>query len=175
MKVTFRIIAIVTVVVGVGFGAAFGAGIAYGRGDPKTVAGGLTSQQLASMLGVTGAQAALSAGAAATPATGGAAGAARAGAATGALSAVGATGRITAVQGQTITIETRQGSEKINLSASTTITKLISGGTTDLTEGTSIVVAGTRKDDGSYDATSISQVPTELQAVLGISGAQTGR
>ena len=174
MKVTFRIIAIATVVVGLGFGAAFGAGIAYGRGDPKTVAGGLTSQQLASMLGVTGAQAALSAGAAATPATGGA-GAARAGAATGALSAVGATGRITAVQGQTITIETRQGSEKINLSSSTTITKLISGGTTDLTEGTSIVVAGTRKDDGSYDATSISQVPTELQAVLGISGAQTGR
>ncbi len=172
MKVTFRIIAIATVVVGVGFGAAFGAGIAYGRGDPKTVAGGLTTQQLASMLGVTGAQAALSSAATTTAGQGTTA---RAGAATGALSALGATGRITAVQGQTITIETRQGSEKINLSPSTTITKLISGGTTDLTEGTSIVVAGARKDDGSYDATSISQVPTELQAVLGISGGQTGR
>ena len=52
MKLTLRVMAVFVLVVGAGFGIAFGAGVAYGRGSPKTVSGGLTTAQLQSMLGI---------------------------------------------------------------------------------------------------------------------------
>ncbi len=157
MRLTFRLIAIGVVVVGIGFGAAFGAGVAVGRGDQPTTQTSLNTQQLQSMLGIT------SAGAASTSA----------GAA--ALASRGATGKITSVQGSTVTIETRTGPQKVNLAPSTTFSKLTQSPASELREGLSIVASGTRKDDGSFDATSITEVPAELAALLTGGVAGTGR
>src|SRR5687767_2126403 len=98
MVLSFRTIIIAVAVLGVGLGVAFGVGVAYGRGDPKTVESGLTQQQIQSLLGIGGASAAQSTtGQGAT------------GQSNTAALARNPTGRITAVEGQTITIETRAG------------------------------------------------------------------
>lgn len=157
-SLTFRTLAIGVVAAGLALGIAFGVGVAYGRGNPKTVQSGLTTQQIQQMYG---------------PATSGAAGAGGQGAggagAAGAASVLGArstSGRVTAVSGQTVTIETRQGSQKVLLSSSTTVNKLATGASADLQEGSTIVASGTRKDDGSFEATSVSQVPAELVTLV---------
>jgi hypothetical protein len=186
MKLSFRVIMVGVLLAGLGCGVAFGAGIAYGRGTPKTAPGGLTQAQLASLLGVNVAQAAAQtvtgtatpsgtlgagarSGAAATAAAGGGA---RQGGAAAAL-ANAAIGRVTAVNGQTLTVQTAQGSLKVNICASTTIEKTTAGVIGDLKEGTSIIASGTRTADGGFDATAISQVPAELQGLLG-GTTQTG-
>jgi hypothetical protein len=69
-----------------------------------------------------------------------------------------------------VTIETRTGPLKVNLSPSTKINKLSAGGAADLVADGAVVVSGTRRPDGSFDATEISQVPPELQALLGGTG-----
>jgi hypothetical protein len=188
MKLSFRVIMVGVLLAGLGCGVAFGAGIAYGRGTPKTAPGGLTQAQLASLLGVNVAQAAaqtvtgtatpsgtLGAGAGArggAAATAAAGGGARQGGAAAAL-ANAAIGRVTAVNGQTLTVQTAQGSLKVNIGASTTIEKITVGVIGDLKEGTSIIASGTRTADGGFDATAISQVPVELQGLVG-GTTQTG-
>jgi hypothetical protein len=174
MVLSFRMMIIAVAVLGVGLGVAFGVGVAYGRGDPKTVESGLSQQQLQSLLGISGASAAGGAGTQGAGATGGAGSQGAAGQAGGASATLARnpTGRITAVEGQTITVETRTGPVKVNLTASTKINKLAAGAAADLTTNGTVTVTGTRRPDGSFDATEVSQVPAELQALLG--GATAG-
>jgi hypothetical protein len=180
MKLSFKLLVIAVAVAGLGMGASFAIGVAYGRGDPKTVSAGLTQQQLASLLGVSalqGASAGTGSGttpsASSTPGAGGGQGqggafSRQAGAGAGALQALASSpsGRITAISGNTVTIETRQGPVKLNLSASTTVSKQSGSSASDLKVGDTVVASGTRKDDGSLDASSVSQLPSELQALL---------
>jgi hypothetical protein len=167
LSLTFRTLAIAMVAAGLALGIAFGVGVAYGRGDPKTVQSGLTAQQIQQLFGAGGG------GAGGGQATGGAQGTGGGPAGSGATAVLGArstSGRVTAVNGQTVTIETRQGSQKVTLGANTTVNKLMQGGSGDLQEGTTIVASGTRKDDGSFEATSVSQVPSELAALVSAGG-----
>ena len=168
MLLSFRTILLGVVVLGLGMGAAFGIGVAYGRGDPKTVESGLTQQQIQSLLGISGS----GAGGTAQGGTQGPSGGT--GAAGAAASGRNPTGRITAVDGRTLTIETRAGAQKVNLSPSTKINKLTTGTTADLTANATIVASGTRNADGSFDATEVSQIPAELQALLGGTGTAGG-
>lgn len=165
MRVTLRHMAAAVLVVGVGFGVAFGAGVAYG--SPKQVQGGLTQQQLVALLGVgTGGLGAGASGA------GGASGAA--GAAAG-LAALGTAGRVVSVQGDVVTIETRQGNVRVNLSSSTTLTKVASATRTDLKEGMTVLVGGQRGNDGTIAATSVTELPQQLAGILTGGGTQQGR
>ncbi len=169
MKITYRLMLIAIAVLGVGFGLSFGAGVAYGHGNPKTAAGGLTQAQLNSLLGINTSSAAATGGAATTGGGAatrpGAAGTAAAGG--GAALATTATGQITTISGNTVTIQTRQGTEKVNLSSSTTIQKLVAGTTSDLKAGDSIIASGSRNADGSFDAKQVGPLPSELQALIG--------
>ena len=176
MALNFKALAIGLGVLGVGLGVSFGAGVAYGRGDPQTVQTGLTQQQIQAMLGISGAgggvggAASGAGGASTTPGAGGGGqrggGGGTGGGGTQQAAAGGITGQITAIQGQTVTVETRAGSQKVNLAAATTINKLTSGTVADLRTGLSIIVTGTRKDDGSYDATDVAQAPAGLQSLI---------
>ena len=161
MSLSFRTLAIGIGVMGIAMGVAFGAGVAYGRGDPKTVQSGLTQQQIQQLYGApTNPAAAGGAGAGA----GGGQNAGAAGAA--ALASRATSGRVTAVSGQTITIETARGSQKVNVASSASVNKISGGAASDITEGTTIFASGTRKEDGSFDATAVSQVPSELAQLL---------
>jgi hypothetical protein len=175
MSLSFRMLAIAIGVFGIALGVAFGAGVAYGRGSPKTVQSGLTQQQIQQLYGApTNAGAAAGAGAGAATGAGAGAGAATGAGAT-AAAARATTGRVTAVSGQTVTIETARGSQKVNLASSATVSKTTNGSASDLTAGTTIFASGTRNADGSFDATSVSQVPGELQTLItALMGASAG-
>jgi hypothetical protein len=54
----------------------------------------------------------------------------------------GPTGRITAITGTTLTIQGRQGSQKVTLGGSTTVRKLASGAKGDLKAGQNVIVSG---------------------------------
>lgn len=54
----------------------------------------------------------------------------------------GPTGRITAITGTTLTIQGRQGSQKVTLGGSTTVRKLASGAKGDLKTGQNVIVSG---------------------------------
>lgn len=164
MSLSFRTLAIGIGVMGIALGVAFGAGVAYGRGDPKTVQSGLTQQQIQQLYGApTNPGAAAAAGGAGAGAGQNAGGG---GTGTAALAARATSGRVTAVSGQTITIETARGSQKVNVASSAAVNKISGGAASDITEGTTIFASGTRKDDGSFDATAVSQVPGELAQLL---------
>jgi len=161
MATSFRTLAIGTVVVGILIGAAFGAGAAFGGGDdPEASAEGLTSAQIQQLYGAPtgGTGAAGASGPAAARAAGAPSNSALGGA---------SLGRITAVEGQTITVETAQGSVKLNLTESTIVSKVENGGRSDLAVGDVVAASGPKKDDGSVDATSVSEVPAELQNLAG--------
>jgi len=176
--------AVAVLILGLGFGVAFGAG--YAAGSPRVVAGGLTQQQLATLVGAQALQSASATGAG-SGAQGGTAQAGQ-GAQGGQSAAAGQAGvaaalqsilrnpggRVTAVQGNTVTVETRTGSLKLNLSPSTSVTKVSTGAQGDLKVGDTIIASGTTKSDGSFDANTISQVPPELQAIL-LAGGAGGR
>ncbi len=136
----FRLIAVLVVIAGIAVGLAFGAGIAYGRGNPKKTQPGLTDQQLRSLIGTSGAQGSGGGQGATNPIT---------------------SGRVTAVDGQTITVDTGDSSVKVNILPSTTVTKSSPGSAGDLATGSTVVVAGTRKSDGSVDAVAVGQIPAE--------------
>ena len=175
MALNLRTLGLGIAIVGVAVGVAFGSGVAYGRGDPKTVEGGLTQQQIQSLLGISGAQAAGGTGAGATTSATDGTGATRQGAGgTGAAAlARNATGRVVSIAGNVITIETAQGQSKVNITPATTISRSSTAVLGDIKEGMTIVAGGTRNADGSFNATSLSQVPTELQTIVG-AGAGTG-
>jgi hypothetical protein len=84
------------------------------------------------------------------------------------------TGRITAIEGQTVTVQTPQGSIKVNLGAAATVDTVQTGAAESLKEGMSILASGARKDDGTFEASSITQLPNELAALLGGGGRAAG-
>jgi len=173
MKITFRIIMIGVAVLGLGFGASFGAGIAYGRSTPKTAASTPTQQQLNTSLGVSGAGTGGAAQASGTTTAGAGqqrGGGAAAGAAVQAL-ARNASGRVTAVDGRSLTIETAQGSQKVNLSANGTVQKYTTGAMSDLKVGDTVIASGTRNADGSFDASSLTQVTQDLASLASLIGS----
>src|SRR6266545_5708472 len=135
MILSFRTLAIGIGVMGIAMGVAFGAGVAYGRGDPKTVQSGLTQQQIQQLYGApTNPGAAAAAGG--TGAGQGTAGAGQnAGAGAAAIGARATSGRVTSVNGQTVTIETARGSQKVNVASSAAVNKISSGAASDITEG----------------------------------------
>jgi len=177
MKVTFRIIMIGIAVLGLGFGASFGAGIAYGRSTPKAAASTPTQQQLNAQLGVSGAGTSGTAQASGTTTAGAGqrGGGAAGGAALQAL-ARNASGRVTAIDGRSVTIETAQGSQKVNLSANGTVQKYTTGALSDLKVGDTVIASGTRNADGSFEASSLTQVTQDLAtlaSLIGSLGTQT--
>ena len=170
MKLTFRVLGVLAIVLGVALGIAFGLGYAAGQGSPKTASGGLTTQQLQQLLGIqVGNAGTTGSGGGGTAATG------RAGqSGTGPAAARFPAGKITAIDGNTVTVDTRAGAQKVNLSATTTFNKMSTGGRGDLRVGDTIIATGTAKPDGSsFDATAVSQVPQDLASLLD-SGAGGG-
>jgi hypothetical protein len=176
----FRFVALGVIVIGLALGVVFGLGVKYGQGKQPEATGGLTQQQINQLLGV-GAGGAGGAGAGGGGGAGaGGAGAGGSGSAGGAsngggtaLAAGRATaGRITAVQGQTVTIELRPGvTEKINLGTQSVVNKKSTGAGADLKEGSSVIITGSRKPDGSFDATTINLVAPELAQALATSSS----
>lgn len=72
----------------------------------------------------------------------------------------GTIGTVESIAGNVLTIKDAQGNEvKVQLQSSTTITKTVSGSTSDLTQGVNVAVAGQRGSDGSVTANSITIVP----------------
>src|SRR5215510_9978679 len=107
MKLTFRVLAILAVVLGAGVGLAFGIG--YAAGSPRNVSTGMTAQQYAQLYGGAG-------GAGASTAGGGAAGARTIqGGAAGGIVSRNPAGKISAIDGSTITLDTPAGPRKISL------------------------------------------------------------
>jgi len=164
MRMTFRVLLIAAVIAGVGFGVSFGVGYAAGRGNPKQTTGGMTQQQINQLYGIQGGGAGPTG--TGSGATAGAAGTTRGGTA-GAAARV-PMGKITAIDGSTLTVETRAGGvQKVNLSPSTAVNRITSGSAGDLKVGDSVVATGTAKPDGSsFDATAVSQVPAELAQLV---------
>jgi len=151
----FRVLLAGVLAIGVAVGVAFGAGVAFGKGDRQTVQTGLTQQQLQSLLGVGSA----ATGAGNLQGTGGQP-------ARGGLSLGGNTiGQVTAIEGQTVTLQTQQASVKVTVGPSTSVNAYAGNGLAGLKTGDAVVVAGQRKEDGSIEATSISQLPPELQSL----------
>jgi hypothetical protein len=157
MVLNKRIMIIAVAVCGIAIGVAFGVGVAYGRGDPKTVESGLSQQEIATLLGGSGLQ---SAG------NNSAAGQRGLGNAGGQLLGNNTIGQVTAVDGQTVTVKTVQAEVKVTLDANTNVSKYGTSGS-DLQVGDTVVVAGTKQQDGSVLATSVSQMPTELATLAG--------
>jgi hypothetical protein len=162
MRLTFRVLLIAAVIAGFGFGVSFGVGYAAGRGNPKQAAGGMTQQQINQLFGIQSGGLTTGAGGGTTPNGGGTA-TARGGTGTGTV-ARAPLGKITAIDGGTLTVETRVGGvQRVNLSPSTAVNRITSGSQGDLKVGDNIVATGTAKPDGSnFDATTVSQVPAEL-------------
>ena len=165
MVLSFRKVVAAVAVLGVAIGLAFGVGVAYGKGNQKTVNTGLSQQQIQALLGVSGSQAAGAGSGATASGTPGA----RAGFAGNGLLGNNTTGQITAIDGKTLTIQTAQASVKVTLGDSAKVNTYKAGGVTDLKVGDSVIVAGAAGSDGTVAATSLSQLPSELQA-LGAGG-----
>ena len=70
----------------------------------------------------------------------------------------GLTGTVESVNGTDVVIKTDQGSVTIKTTDSTLIEKNVSVGVGDLAVGESVVVSGSRNDDGSYTARSIQSM-----------------
>jgi len=71
----------------------------------------------------------------------------------------GANGTIAALNGDTLTLTTRQGQVTVNVSSNTTIEETISGTIDDLGQGDVITINGTTGNTGNLDATSIMVRP----------------
>lgn len=78
----------------------------------------------------------------------------------GGLAGGGATiGAVEKVEGNVITLTTRGGAIQILVTGSTSIQKMGEGSLSDIAPGANITVSGTRKSDGSIEATNISITP----------------
>lgn len=62
---------------------------------------------------------------------------------------------ITAIDGNTITLNTADGTQKVIVSDTTYIQKYMSVTVADLAQGDTVVVSGSKNDDGSISARSI--------------------
>jgi len=148
MGKNFLAILIGVVVVGLMVGAAFGAGVAYGRATaPKATTASAP------------AIATIGSSAQPTPGAGGAFGAR--GQAGGAGVRPAATGTVESVEGTVVTIKTQEGSVKVKVPETATIRKTISVGIADLKAGDNLTVMGQQESDGSITASALQLVPAQ--------------
>lgn len=163
MTLDFRKAAIGLVAVGVIVGVTFGAGVAYGRGDPKTVETGLSAQELQAMLGLSGGAA-----------TGAPAAAGAGGGGQGGLLGAGTAGVVTAVTAESITVETAQGEQTFAITAGTAVELLTAVDSSALEVGATIIVSGS-DGEGTLAAAQITELPDALSGLasggLGVGGA----
>jgi hypothetical protein len=72
----------------------------------------------------------------------------------------GTFGQITAINGDTLTLQDAQGNQiKVQLQPNTTLSKSVQGAKSDLTTGITVTVAGQRGSDGTVTANAITIVP----------------
>ncbi len=72
----------------------------------------------------------------------------------------GTFGQITAINGDTLTVQDAQGNQiKVQLQPNTTVTKSVQGAKSDLSTGATVTVAGQRGSDGTVTANAITIVP----------------
>ena len=72
----------------------------------------------------------------------------------------GTFGQVTAISGDTLTIQDAQGNQiKVQLQPTTSIVKTVTGARTDLATGVTVTVGGQRASDGSVTATTVTIVP----------------
>jgi hypothetical protein len=164
LKIDFRKAAIGLAILGAILGVAFGVGVAYGRGSPKTVDSGISQQQIQSLLGLSS-----GAGTGGGGFGGGASGAGANGLA--ALLGGGTAGVITAVTSNSITIETRQGSRTVTIAPTTNVETYSKTAAANLKQGDAVIVTGASGADGSIAAESISQLPDALKGIASGTGA----
>ena len=160
MTLDFRKAAVGLLAVGAVVGLAFGAGVAFGRGDPKTVETGLSAQEIQSMLGLTGG--------ATTGAPGGQGGVGGGAAGGGLLANLldgGTAGVITEVTSDSITVETAQGVTTFAISGNTVVEVLADVAASDLEVGAPVVVSGTSGDGGEATAAQITELPEALSGL----------
>lgn len=80
----------------------------------------------------------------------------------------GTFGSVVSISGNTLTIKDAQGNDvKVTLQDSTTVTKTVTGSTSDLVAGANVTVAGQRAADGSVTATNITIVPAGSGVAIG--------
>ncbi len=164
--IDFRKAAIALAIIGAILGVAFGVGVAYGRGSPKTVDSGMSQAQIQQLLGL-----------GSTTGTGGAGGTGFAGGGGGAFTSLlggGTAGVITALTNTSITIETRQGTHTVNLSPTTTVQTYAKTDPAALKTGDAIIVSGETAADGTIAATTVSQLPDELKTLASGTGGANG-
>ena len=72
----------------------------------------------------------------------------------------GTFGQVTAINGDTLTLQDAQGNQiKVQLQPNTTVTKSVQGAKSDLSTGITVTVAGQRGSDGTVTANAITIVP----------------
>jgi pilus assembly protein FimV len=153
----FKNLLIGVAIFGLGWGASFGAGAAWGRRSTAAAAG---PQVVAA--GQFGAGAAGAAGAPGAPGAPGAGGAGTQGAAGGAAAARGAAGTVDRVDGQTLFVAGPNGQQtRVALTDQTQIMKQAPGTPADLTPGSRVAVVsqGQPGPDGTITAASVSLLP----------------
>ena len=156
LTINFRKAAIALAIVGAILGVAFGVGVAYGRGSPKTVDSGMSQAQIQQLLGL---------GSAGGGGGGGGFAGGGGGAALTNLLGGGTAGVVTAITDTTITIVTRQGTHTVNLSPTTVVQTYAKTDPAALKAGDPIIVTGETAADGSIAATAVSQLPDELKTL----------
>lgn len=152
----FKFLFIGVIVLGVGVGAAFGAGTAYGRSSTpqaaKTTVVTTGNPSAAAGASGQGGFASGQAGQAGRPMTAGA---------------------IDTVTGNSFTVKTNSGTTTVTVDDKTIIRKTVDGSVKDLTSGENVVVVGTAGSDGTVAATSISLGDNSLrQGQMGTGQAQ---
>ncbi len=153
MTLDFRKAAIGLVAAGVIVGVTFGVGVAYGRGDPKTVETGLSAQEIQAMLGLSGG--------AVAGAPGGVGGG---GAGQGGLLGGGTAGIVTEVTAESITVRTAQGEQTFAITASTAVELLAVADSSALQVGATIIVSGSNSE-GTLAAGQITELPEALSGL----------
>jgi hypothetical protein len=167
----FRNLLIIVAIFGIGWGASFGAGAAFGRRTAPTA-------QAAAL--PTGAQTQLQAGGGGAGAAGGAAGAQG-----GQQAARVTAGTVERVDGQTVVLAAAQGGQatRVNVTGQTQILKQAAGTTADLTPGSNVTVQaqGQPAADGTLTAATImiggagGPGGALIQRPAGAQGGQAGR
>jgi hypothetical protein len=174
----FKFVALGVVAIGLAMGVAFGLGVAYGKGDEPAAQQGVTLAQIQQMIGAgpgAGGGGGGAGGAAGAGSGGGGASQGSGGGGTSSFGSRATLGKVTAVQGQTVTIEIRPGlTQKLNLGAQTVVNKTQTGTPADVKEGASVLVSGTRKEDGSFDVATINVVAPELLQAMAPTSATGG-
>ena len=87
----------------------------------------------------------------------------------------GVGGTIDTIDGNTLTITTPRGPTMVTMDPETAVRKVVDGSTEDLKQGVQIRVAGSREEEGTVKATSITLIPEGVQDIFGRRGPRQER